>query len=155
MKYKQFIFALAFALLSVPFAMYAQDTATPKTNTELEALIVALTARVDTLEDELDDATATIATLKAQVENDDEDDEDDEDEADTAVTPSTRGNGVAVCHNGKTLHVNVHSALTYKAQGSKLGVCTQERVKTQAKKPVIIEEDDDESTFDDSDGEED
>lgn len=148
MKYKQYIFALAFALLAVPFAMHAEDATTPKTNTELEALITALSARVNTLETELDAANVTITALKAQVGNTTVSDDDDDATGETAqiqTRTQTRANGVAVCHNGKTQYVNVNSALSLKKEkGATIGVCAQERVKTQAKKQVVVADDEEE-----------
>lgn len=162
MKYKQYILALAFALVAIPVAVYTASTAqaVDLTNAELEARLIALTDRVEALEEELEDATTTIAALKTRIstlENEGTTDVDDTDadEDDETVTAPVRANGVAVCHNGKTQYVNVNSALTYKSQGATIGICAQERIKTQAKKQGTVVDDENEDEEEEDEDEED
>jgi len=154
MKNTKYIFTLAFALLALPFVSAAVEY----TNEELYDFIADLEARIVVLEEDLETAQADLETAQGEIEDlqtqiDDIDttsvSDTDTDEDSTTVTTPVRGNGVAVCHNGKTQYVNVNSALTYKSQGATIGVCTQEQLRKQSKYSTSVGDDEDDDSADD------
>jgi len=132
MKIRYYLFGLAFALILASGALHVDaQEAEDLSNTELHQLILDLTDEIEELRADLDTANDKIAELEEDLANvdtsgdDDDDDDDDDGEENTyrVQTKTQAKNGVAVCHQGRTMYVSVNSALNYKKNGAKIGLC--------------------------------